>query len=123
MRIHYFAAARAATGVSEEPASAFDTLGELLGDAAARHTGARTSGLSLADILERCTSRRRPAAERATGLAGAQRVDVLPPFAGARTLFGARFSRARRADKASSVSHQYGVTQVRRRPPRPRHSA
>ena len=83
MRIHYFAAARAATEVSEEPASAFDTLGELLDDAAARHTGRTDSGLSLADILERCTflvdGQR---AERATGLAGAQRVDVLPPFAG-----------------------------------------
>ena len=76
MRIHYFAAARAATGVSEEPAEAFDTLGELLDDAAARHTGRTDSGLSLGDILDG------QRAERATGLAGAQRVDVLPPFAG-----------------------------------------
>ncbi|QQB07950.1 MoaD/ThiS family protein [Corynebacterium urealyticum] len=83
MRIHYFAAARAATGVSEETSEGFDTLGELLDDAAARHTGRTDSGLSLADILERCTflvdGQR---AERAFVLDGAQRVDVLPPFAG-----------------------------------------
>jgi len=83
MRIHYFAAARAATGVSDEPTEGFDSLGELLDDAAARHTGRTDSGLSLADILERCTflvdGQR---AERATELDGAQRVDILPPFAG-----------------------------------------
>lgn len=83
MRIHYFAAARAATGVSEETSEGFTTLGELLDDAAARHTGRTDSGLSLAHILERCTflvdGQR---AERAFELDGVQRVDVLPPFAG-----------------------------------------
>lgn len=83
MHIHYFAAARAAAGVSEESVESFDTLGELLDDAAARHTGTTDSGLTLGDILARCTflvdGKR---AERDAALGAAERVDVLPPFAG-----------------------------------------
>lgn len=81
MRIHYFAAARAAAGTADEEVGQFATLGLLLDDAALRHTA--PAGMSLADVLERCTflvdGRR---AERETSLAGAERVDVLPPFAG-----------------------------------------
>lgn len=81
MRIHYFAAARAAAGTAEEEVRQFATLGLLLDDAALRHTA--PTGMSLAVVLERCTflvdGRR---AERETSLAGAERVDVLPPFAG-----------------------------------------
>lgn len=81
MRIHYFAAARAAAGTAEEEVGQFATLGLLLDDAALHHTA--SAGMSLADVLERCTflvdGRR---AERETSLAGAERVDVLPPFAG-----------------------------------------
>ena len=83
MRIHYFAAARAAAGVSEETVDGFETLGQLLDDAAARHTGTTDSGLRLSDILQRCTflvdGQR---AERESSVAAAERVDVLPPFAG-----------------------------------------
>lgn len=92
MRIHYFAAARAAAGTAEEEVGQFATLGLLLDDAALRHpapapasseAAAPAKGLLLADVLERCTflvdGRR---AERETSLAGAERVDVLPPFAG-----------------------------------------
>lgn len=83
MRICYFAAARAATGVSEEEVGSFDTLEQLLDDAARRHTGTTEAGNSLDDILGRCTflidgRRAQPDAD----LRGAQRVDVLPPFAG-----------------------------------------
>lgn len=83
MRICYFAAARAATGVSEEEVGDFSTLEQLLDDAARRHTGATQAGNTLRDILGRCTflidGRR---ADGAASLAGAKRVDVLPPFAG-----------------------------------------
>lgn len=83
MRIYYFAAARAATGVAEEEVGDFDTLSSLLDDATVRHTGTTDAGTTLTEVLQRCTflvdGRR---AEPDTPLAGAQRVDVLPPFAG-----------------------------------------
>lgn len=83
MRIYYFAAARAATGVAEEEVGDFDTLAQLLDDATARHTGTTDAGTTLAEVFQRCTflvdGRR---SEPDTSLAGAQRVDVLPPFAG-----------------------------------------
>lgn len=76
MRIHYFAAARAAAGVSAEDTSPRETLGLVLDDAAGRHP-------DLAPILARCSflvdGKR---ADADAPLAGAQRVDVLPPFAG-----------------------------------------
>lgn len=76
MRIHYFAAARAAAGVAEEEAETHATLEELLAAAATRHP-------QLEPILARCSflidgHRATPH----TPLEGAQRVDVLPPFAG-----------------------------------------
>ncbi|OFT74856.1 molybdopterin synthase sulfur carrier subunit [Corynebacterium sp. HMSC30G07] len=76
MRIHYFAAARAAAGLAEEDVEALPTLELLLADAAARHP-------DLQPILDRCTilidgQRATPDAS----LTGASRVDVLPPFAG-----------------------------------------
>lgn len=76
MRIHYFAAARAAAGLAEEEVDAFPTLKLLLEDASARHPDLHT-------ILARCSflvdGHR---ADATTSLAGATRVDVLPPFAG-----------------------------------------
>ncbi|WP_311355755.1 MoaD/ThiS family protein [Corynebacterium riegelii] len=76
MRIHYFAAARAAAGLAEEEVEALPTLELLLADAALRHP-------ALQPILGRCTflidgQRATPD----TPLGSAERVDVLPPFAG-----------------------------------------
>ncbi|MDK7180291.1 MoaD/ThiS family protein [Corynebacterium riegelii] len=76
MRIHYFAAARAAAGLAEEEVEALPTLELLLADAALRHP-------ALQPILDRCTflidgQRATPD----TPLGSAERVDVLPPFAG-----------------------------------------
>ncbi|WP_181896869.1 MoaD/ThiS family protein [Corynebacterium senegalense] len=83
MRIHYFAAARAAAGVREEEVGEFPTLGHLLDDATSRHTGTTDAGLSLADVVERCTFLVDGArAGRDRSLESAARVDVLPPFAG-----------------------------------------
>lgn len=83
MQIHYFAAARAAAGTAVEQVGEFATLEQLLADATSRHTGTTDAGQTLADIMPRCTflidGKR---AEAASSLAGAQRVDVLPPFAG-----------------------------------------
>ncbi|MEH0146801.1 MoaD/ThiS family protein [Corynebacterium sp. Q4381] len=76
MRIHYFAAARAAAGVAEEEADTQATLEQVLADAAERHP-------ELGPILARCSflvDGHRAAPD--TPLEGAERVDVLPPFAG-----------------------------------------
>lgn len=83
MQIHYFAAARAATGVAQEEVGNFATLQELLTDAASRHNGTTDAGQTLADILARCTflidGKR---ARQTDSLESAERVDVMPPFAG-----------------------------------------
>lgn len=84
VEIHYFAAARAAAGrASETVADVPATLGELLDARALALTGRTDAGMTLADVLERCTflidGHNSP---RTAPLAGATRVDVLPPFAG-----------------------------------------
>lgn len=84
MKIHYFAAARAAAGTpSETLDGTFNTLDDVLVHAAQLHEGSTDSGMSLADVFERCTylvdGRR---SERYATVASATRVDVLPPFAG-----------------------------------------
>ena len=76
MRIHYFAAARAAAGLAEEEVAEFPTLELLLADASSRHP-------DLTPILPRCSflvDGKRSDAD--ASLEGASRVDVLPPFAG-----------------------------------------
>ena len=79
VEIHYFAAA----GVSHELVDAPATLGELLNELATTHTGTTEAGMSLGEVLERCTFLvDGKNAERAATLEGATRVDVLPPFAG-----------------------------------------
>lgn len=76
MRIHYFAAARAAAGTSEEEVGEYETLELLLIDATSNHP-------DLTSVIDQCTflvdGKR---ADRSASLAGAERVDVLPPFAG-----------------------------------------
>lgn len=82
MRIHYFAAARAAAGVAEEEVGEYPTLEHLLADASLRHPAPHT-GLALGEVLTRCTFLVDGCrADRDAPLAGASRVDVLPPFAG-----------------------------------------
>lgn len=84
VKVHYFAAARQAAGVSEETVETqAATLGELIAELAAAHDGTTAAGMSLAEVLGRCTFLADGAAagiERS--LAGVERVDVLPPFAG-----------------------------------------
>lgn len=81
--VHYFAAARAAAGVASETVAAPGTLGELLDALAAAHTGTTDAGMSLGEVLQRCTFLVDGAqAERSAALADATRVDILPPFAG-----------------------------------------
>jgi len=83
VEIHYFAAARAAAGTGQETVDPAATLGELLDARAAHHRGTTDAGMTLGEVFERCTflvdGRNCP---RETPLAGVQRVDVLPPFAG-----------------------------------------
>lgn len=80
--VHYFAAARAAAGRAQDTAEAA-TLGELLDVLRQRHTGSTEAGMSFAEVLERCTFLVDGAsATEDAVLAGASRVDVLPPFAG-----------------------------------------
>lgn len=85
MDIHYFAAARAARGLAHERitttaatlAELVDELGHLPG------AGTTDSGLSLAQVLSRCSflvdGRH---ANMDAAISAAERVDVLPPFAG-----------------------------------------
>ena len=85
MDIHYFAAARAARGLAHERITTkAATLAELV-DELERLPGAGTadSGLSLAQVLSRCSflvDGRHADMDAAIG--AAKRVDVLPPFAG-----------------------------------------
>ena len=84
MEIHYFAAARAAAGTDRQVvAPRTGTLDELLDELAGTNSGATQAGMTLGEVFDRCTflvdGRNSP---RETVLAGARRVDVLPPFAG-----------------------------------------
>ena len=87
MDIHYFAAARAARGLAHERiTTTAATLAELvdeLGRLPGADTGTTDSGLSLAQVLSRCSflvdGRH---ANMDTAISAAERVDVLPPFAG-----------------------------------------
>lgn len=84
MEIHYFAAARAARGVDRESVDKQEgTLGDLLANLGREHTDATAAGMTLAQVFDRCTflidGR---SAQPDASLAGASRVDVLPPFAG-----------------------------------------
>lgn len=83
MQVHYFAAARAARGLAEEEMNAPDTLGELI-NMLSTVDGSTAAGTPLAEVLERCTFLVDGEATSDSGysLAGAARVDVLPPFAG-----------------------------------------
>lgn len=84
MEIHYFAAARAARGVEREMiADTPDTLGQLVDRLGEENTGATEAGMALSDVFERCSFLVDGArSDRSASLAGAARVDVLPPFAG-----------------------------------------
>jgi sulfur-carrier protein len=77
--VRYFAAARAAAGVEEEPLelAAGTTVAALSDMLSAR-------GADLARVLDRCSYLLDGIAvrDRATALRNAQTVDVLPPFAG-----------------------------------------
>jgi molybdopterin converting factor small subunit len=74
--VRYWAAARAAAGVAEEP---FDgaTLADVLGAAAARHGAELERVLRVASYLVDGVR-----ADRSTTLADGVTIEVLPPFAG-----------------------------------------
>ncbi|WP_018296775.1 MoaD/ThiS family protein [Corynebacterium lubricantis] len=84
MEIHYFAAARASAGTATETLGGdFSTLSDVLDAAIRQHAEPVEGALPLAEVLDRCTylldGHR---AERNAPVGGAQRIDVLPPFAG-----------------------------------------
>lgn len=87
MQVHFFAAARAAAGLTETTLDTevlpAPTLEALLEHLAVTLTGTTPSGQSLADILPQCSFLLDgQASEPGASLTGAQRLDVLPPFAG-----------------------------------------
>ncbi|MFC6317432.1 MoaD/ThiS family protein [Corynebacterium gerontici] len=83
MEIHYFAAAKAARGVGVEHLEFGGTLEQLIEHLAAQSSLSTDSGLSLADVFERCTFLVDGAnADQGVDVSQAERVDVLPPFAG-----------------------------------------
>ncbi|WP_237236846.1 MoaD/ThiS family protein [Rothia nasimurium] len=92
MQINFFAAARAAAGLPgvtvELEQLPTPTLAGLQAYLAREFTGTTPSGQTLADILPRCTflvdgvAASADSLDDAKLLQGAQRLDVLPPFAG-----------------------------------------
>ena len=87
MQIHFFAAARAASGVAETQVSLTDltepTLRVLVEKLGEEFTGKTASGMTLAQVMHQCSflidgTR----SELDTVLTENVRVDVLPPFAG-----------------------------------------
>lgn len=83
MEIHYFAAAKAARGVGVEHLEFEGTLGQLLEHVAAQSPLSTDTGLGLADVFERCTLLVDGTnADRTVEISQAERIDVLPPFAG-----------------------------------------
>lgn len=87
MQIHFFAAARAAAGTAETTLDtahlAAPTLAALEHYLSDTFRGATPAGQTLADILPLCSFLVDGAvSEREASLESAQRVDVLPPFAG-----------------------------------------
>ena len=78
------AAARAAAGVASEQVDAPATLGDLVVQLGKDHTGTTAAGMSLKEVLGRCSFLIDGAGNTAmdSPLAGVTRVDVLPPFAG-----------------------------------------
>ncbi|MBM7051864.1 MULTISPECIES: MoaD/ThiS family protein [unclassified Rothia (in: high G+C Gram-positive bacteria)] len=87
MNVHFFAAARAAAGTSSAEVSLEDlkepTLAALLNYLPTRFTGTTAAGMSLGQVLAQCSFLIDGESSPATAsLAGATRVDVLPPFAG-----------------------------------------
>ncbi|WP_237241547.1 MoaD/ThiS family protein [Rothia nasimurium] len=92
MQINFFAAARAAAGrpsLTLDPAQLpAPTLAQVRTYLAEEFTGSTPSGQTLADILPRCTflvdgvAASADSLDDAKLLQGAQRLDVLPPFAG-----------------------------------------
>lgn len=87
MQIHFFAAARAASGTSEVQVSLAEltepTLRALVAHLSEEFTGKTASGMTLAQVMQQCSflidgTR----SELDAALADDARVDVLPPFAG-----------------------------------------
>lgn len=92
MEINFFAAARSAAGVAQLHLEVGELAGASLADLQDHLVrvlpGATPSGQTLADILPRCSflvdgvAARGEALTDSSLLEAAQRVDVLPPFAG-----------------------------------------
>ncbi|MCW1248791.1 MoaD/ThiS family protein [Acaricomes phytoseiuli] len=86
MKVRYFAAARAATGVDEEVLESFaGNLGELIAELTTRYPeSASASAPPLSELLPRCSFLHNSTALRddGTSMSLGDTVDVLPPFAG-----------------------------------------
>lgn len=87
MQIRFYAAARAAAGVAQAdiPLRALSgpTLGELIQYLGSAYSGTTHSGLSLAEVMRRCSFLVEGVrSDSDAPLTEHVRVDVLPPFAG-----------------------------------------
>ncbi|MDO4252433.1 MAG: MoaD/ThiS family protein [Rothia sp. (in: high G+C Gram-positive bacteria)] len=90
MKVFYFAAARAASGLAQEElvlaevtGSTTAPLAKVVDYLAGSHTGRTPSGLTLAQVLKQCSFLiNGSAASLESQLSEADRLDVLPPFAG-----------------------------------------
>ena len=80
MQVHFFAAARSAAGTAQLSSATLGALIEHLGQSL---EGTTPSGLTLAQVMEQCSFLVNGARSDAQApLQDADRVDVLPPFAG-----------------------------------------
>lgn len=88
MDVHFFAAARAAAGTSQTTINpdqlSQPTLGALMKVLGEEFEGKNTGAMGLADVLTRCSFLIDGVSttDAEASVQGAQRVDVLPPFAG-----------------------------------------
>ena len=80
IQVHFFAAARSAAGTAQLSSATLGALVEHLGQSL---EGTTPSGLTLAQVMEQCSFLVNGARSDAEApLQDADRVDVLPPFAG-----------------------------------------
>lgn len=84
MEIYYYGAARAAAGTANESVNQWaDTLGSLVENLCATHTGTTGAGTPFTEVMKICTFLGDGVRlEMDASLANIERIDVMPPFAG-----------------------------------------
>lgn len=84
MEIYYYGAAHAAAGTAHESVDRrVDTLGSLVEELCAMHSGTTAAGTSFGEVMRICTFLGDGTRlDLNASLTGVDRIDVMPPFAG-----------------------------------------